>query len=315
MRDPYQTLGVERSASTAEIKGAYRKLAKKFHPDLNPGRKDIEQKFKEISAAYDLLSDAAKKARFDRGEIDDMGNERGFTRGGGDPFGRSGGPRSRSYSSSSSARPGQSSFNPEDIFAEFFGGKSNRVRPDPFGGGEMNQRGVDISYTLEVPFVEASKGGKQRVTLANGKTIDVNVPPGTKSGDKLRLRGLGQPGSTEAGDALVEIRVMPHPFFTRDGNDIYLDLPISLPEAVSGAGIKVPTLDGYVTVKVPQGANAGTTLRLKGKGIVVPRGEPGDMFVKIKIVLPDQPDSELNDFIEKWSKKKAYDPRKKLGWG
>jgi DnaJ-class molecular chaperone len=171
-----------------------------------------------------------------------------------------------------------------------------------------------VTYSLAVPFVEASLGGKRRVTLTSGKTIDITVPPATEDGHKLRLRGLGQEGPGGAGDAIIEIHVEPHPYFTRKDGDITLEAPISLPEALLGASIKVPTLDGSVAVKVPKGANTGTTLRLKGKGIPAAKGEAGDMFVKLKIMLPDPPTDDLDELIEKWAKKHAYDPRKKLGW-
>ncbi|MDD3288345.1 MAG: J domain-containing protein [Alphaproteobacteria bacterium] len=309
MRDPYQVLGVDRSASEAEIKSAYRKLAKKLHPDVNQGRKDIEQKFKEVTAAYDLISDPTKRAKFDRGEIDAMGNDRGFSFRDADPFGR-GGPRGRTYNySSSGSATDPFSFAPEDIFAEFFGGGSKRGGPR---GG--TPRGQDISYTLNVSFTEACLGGKRRVSLANDKTIEIQIPPGTDNGHKLRLRGQGMPGRLESGDAIIDIHVEPHALFTRQLDDLHIELPISLSEALLGAQIKVPTLEGHVSVKVPKGANAGTILRLKGKGVPRAKNSPGDMFVKIKIALPDNPDNDLTDFIEKWSKKKPYDPRKGAEW-
>ena len=251
-----------------------------------------------------------------------MGNDKPFSRGGGDPFGSAyggfnRGPRAQSYNYSSSPRGGESSFgfNPEDIFAEFFGGKNKRGGSGFSGGAraEAPQRGTDVNYTLNVPFVEACLGGKQRLTLPNRKTIDVNIPKGTNDGHKLRLRGQGEPGM-EPGDAIIEVRVLPHPYFKREVDDILIELPISLLEAVAGAQVKVPTLDGHVTVKVPRYANAGTSLRLKGKGVPKVQGDAGDMFVKIKIMLPETPNDDLNNLIEKWGKKNAYDPRRKLGW-
>lgn len=308
MRNPYEILGVSKSVSQDELKSAYRKLAKKLHPDVNPGRKDIEQKFKEVTAAYDLLSDPEKRAKFDRGEIDAMGNERGFT--GGGPFG---GGSSRWRSSGTNTRGGADPFSAyggsaddlEDILSQFMGGGRRTSKTS-------GARGGDITYSLSVPFADACLGCKRRVTLNSGKTIDVTIPPGTNDGDKLRLRGQGQNASMGAGDAIIEIQVEPHPYFSRKDNDITLEAPISLVEAVAGAGIKVPTLDGQVTVKVPKGANTGTTLRLKGKG--VPASTPGDMFVKLRIVLPEPVPDDLADLVEKWAKKNNYNPRKKIGW-
>lgn len=319
MPDPYQILGVAKTASADELKVAYRKLAKKLHPDVNPGKKDIEQKFKEVTAAYDLLSDPAKRAKYDRGELDVQGNERaGFARGGADPFGQTGGFRAQYTSAGGRAGSGYGGADPfssfsEDLFADLFG--ANRRRG---AGGQDRPRakGADITYAMNVSFIEACLGGKQRVTLSSGKTVDVNIPPGTEEGAKLRLKGQGQPGAGDSGDAIVEISVQPHPYFTRKGRDIYLEAPVSLPEAVLGANIKVPTLNGAVTVKIPRGANTGTLMRLKGKGIPAhgAASQPGDFFVSLKVVLPENPDASLIDFIEKWAKKQAYDPRAKLGW-
>jgi len=310
MRDPYQILGVTKSVSADELKSAYRKLAKKLHPDLNPGKKDIEQKFKEVTAAYDLLSDPAKRARFDRGEIDAQGNERGFSGanaggGSGDPFGNW---RSRRGGHSPGADPFSQFGNADDIFSEFMKAASGGPR-----GAQTNMRGQDVTYSLNIPFTEACLGGKRRVTLNSGKTIDVTIPPGITEGHKLRLRGQGQPGAgSTSGDAIVEIHIEPHPFFTRKDNDIYLEAPISLVEAILGASIKVPTLDGHVAVKVPKGTNTDATLRLKGKGVSVEKGTNGDMFVKLKVMLPDTIPEDLTDFIEKWSKKNSYNPRSKF---
>ncbi|MDR3423525.1 MAG: DnaJ C-terminal domain-containing protein [Alphaproteobacteria bacterium] len=307
MPDPYQILGVSKTSSASEIKSAYRKLAKKLHPDVNPGRKDIEQKFKEVTAAYDLLSDADKRARFDKGEIDAQGQERGF----------GGGGYERAYRHAGHGAGGADPFSAfggmEDIFAEFMGG--GRARRGFGAGGATGARGSDVTYTIGVSFVEACLGGKKRVTLNNDKTLDITIPPGVEEGHKLRLKGQGLPGlGGGAGDAIVEIHIEPHPFFTRKGRDIHLECPVSLPEAVLGANVTVPTLDGHVAVKVPKGANSGTTLRLKGKGVRGSTGA-GDMFVKLKIVLPAPVPQDLTDWIEKWAKKNAYDPRKKAGFG
>jgi DnaJ-class molecular chaperone len=310
MLDPYQILGVAKTASAGEIKSAYRKLAKKLHPDVNPGRKDIEQKFKEITAAYDLLADADKRARFDRGDIDAQGQARGFDGGG---FQR-GGFR---HAGAGNGRGAQSE-DPfagfggmEDIFAQFMGGGRRAHGFDPGSAGPT--RGGDVTYTISVSFVEACLGGKKRVTLGNDKTLDITIPAGVEQGHKLRLKGQGQSGGGAAGDAIIELHIEPHPFFTRKDRDVLVEIPVSLPEAILGASVTVPTLDGHVAVKVPKGANTGTTLRLKGKGVA--SNPAGDMFVKLKLVLPEPVPQDLTDFIEKWAKKNAYDPRKKAGIG
>ncbi len=314
-RDPYQVLGVSSSASAEEIKSAYRKLAKKLHPDVNPGRKDIEQKFKEITSAYDLLSDAAKRARFDRGEIDAEGQERAFYRGG-----SSGGQRSGAYSSSmGGGDPFSNLHGMDDILSELMGAAGRGRRGGTgsggmgggFGGEQAMPRGADKIYPITIPFLEACRGGSRRVTLDNQKTVDVTIPPAIEEGHKLRLRGLGQAGAGGAGDALVEIHIEPHPYFTRRERDIILDLPVTLSEAVLGATVKVPTLDGQVAVKVPKSSSSGTMLRLKGKGLAVKDGQ-GDMLVRLRIILPDVLPSDLIELCEKWPKKSAYDPRQGL---
>jgi len=301
MRDPYQVLGVGRTASAEDIKQAYRRLAKLYHPDLNPGRADIEHKFKEVNGAYALLSDAEKRARFDRGEIDATGAERpdrSFRRayagtGRDDPFGFG-----------------------DDSFADFFSSATRR-RSGTSGSGAKT-RGNDVAYSVTVPFVDACLGTKRRLMLSTGKSIDVNVPPGTADLSKLRLKGQGLPGlgGGQPGDAIVEVQVDPHPFFVRRENDIHLDVPMTLQEALLGATIKVPTLDGLVAVKVPKGSNTGTVLRLKGKGVPhADRRLRGDQYVKLTVVLPDRPDAELTGFVERWAKSHDYDVRRKAGLG
>jgi DnaJ-class molecular chaperone len=301
MRDPYQILGVARDADQDAIKKAFRKLAKKLHPDLNPGNKKVEQEFKEVNAAYDLLSDPQKRARFDRGEIDASGAERpersfyrAYAEGGGNAKYRE-------------AEFGE--FSAEDILSELFGrGRRNRQPP--------RMRGEDVTYTLAVSFVDAANGAKKRVTLADGKTLDVTIPPGTEHGQTLRLKGQGMPGvgGGPAGDAYVEIQVEPHAFFTRKDSNVHLEVPVTLPEAVLGANLTVPTVDGKVSIKVPPGSNSGTTLRLKGRGILDRKsGQRGDQYVTLKVVLPERPDAELAEFLERWSASHGYDPRGKLG--
>ncbi|QCO01724.1 DnaJ C-terminal domain-containing protein [Azospirillum argentinense] len=317
MRDPYQILGLTRSASADDIKKAYRKLAKEFHPDLKPGNAANEERFKEISAAYTLLSDSDKRARFDRGEIDASGQERHHGFGG---RSRANAGRSRAYSGAGGAGD-DSFFGGEDWFSDLFGG--GRKRGGPGGGaaggaagGGSRSRGSDINYSVSVPFVEAAQGTKRRISLSNGKSIDVAVPPGTEDQAKLRLKGQGLPGAGGfgAGDAIVEVHVEAHPFFTRQGSDIHVEVPITLNEAVLGATIRVPTVSGPVALKIQPGANTGSTLRLRGKGVMnQATKQAGDQYVKLKVVLPDPPDAELVKFMEEWSRTRSYDVRKKAG--
>jgi len=313
-RDPYSVLGVSRSASAEDIKKAYRKLAKQHHPDLKPGDAANEERFKEISAAYTLLSDAEKRAKFDRGEIDSSGQDRhaGFGS-------RSHAGRGRAYSG-----------NADDSFFSSTGGGGDDWFSDLFGGGRRRGaggagagsssgpkvRGSDIAYSVTVPFLEAAQGTKRRINLSNGKSIDVAVPPGTENEQKLRLKGQGLPGmgGMPNGDAIIEVHVEPHPHFTRQDGDIHVDVPITLNEAVLGATIHVPTISGKVALKIPPGTNTGATLRLRGKGVVSQATkQPGDQYVKLKVVLPDPPDAELVKFMEQWAKTRSYDVRKKAG--
>lgn len=313
MRDPYQILGLPRSASADDIKKAYRKLAKEFHPDLKPGNAANEERFKEISAAYTLLSDSDKRARFDRGEIDASGQERHHGFGG-----RSHAGRSRAYSGAGD----DSFFGGEDWFSDLFsggrkrGGAGGGAGGGGASGGGSRSRGSDINYSVSVPFIEAAQGTKRRISLSNGKSIDVAVPPGTEDQAKLRLKGQGLPGAGGfgAGDAIVEVHVEAHPFFTRQGPDIHVEVPITLNEAVLGATIRVPTVSGPVALKIQPGANTGSTLRLRGKGVMnQATKQAGDQYVKLKVVLPDPPDAELVKFMEEWSRTRSYDVRKKAG--
>jgi DnaJ-class molecular chaperone len=318
MRDPYVVLGVGR-----DVRKAYRGLAKQLHPDLNPGDALVEQKFKEVTAAYDLLSDPAKRARFDRGELDAQGNERtGRSRT------RSGGTRARPGAAGSAGagfgREGFSGFSAEDIFNEFFRDQEEEAQ-GPFrkrsasGGGTRRgpeSKGADVTYAITVSFVEAVRGAKRRVALTSGKSIEINIPAGTEEGNKLRLKGQGTGGfgGAPAGDAIVEVHVEPHPYFTRNGNDVHVTVPITLQEAVLGGPIEVPTIDGKVALRIPKGANTGTKLRLKGKGIEDAKAElRGDQYVTLQVVLPDSPDADLVAFIEGWARGHDYDVRKKSG--
>ncbi len=312
MKDPYKFLGLDKSASAEEIKAAYRKLAKKLHPDLNPGDSAIEQKFKEISQAYGILGDSDKRQRFDRGEIDASGQETAAARAGSGFY--------RAY-----ADGGQGNkytrfefgpeFDVEDIFSDLFSRRGAR-------------RGADVNYAVKVSFQEAALGAKKRIRLAAGKTLDVTIQPGTENGQTLRLKGQGRPGPTKtgrgktgrghapAGDAFIRVEVVPHPYFVRDGRDIRLDLPITLKEAVLGASVQVPTIHGKVAMKIPPGANSGQSLRLKGKGVPAGKGQPaGDQYVRLSVMLPDEPDEALKDFIEGWPGGDRYDPRRKAKLG
>jgi DnaJ-class molecular chaperone len=301
--DPYAVLGVKPEATQDEIRKAYRALAKKLHPDLNPGDSKAEEKFKQVSAAYDLVGDAEKRGRYDRGEIDASGNERPRER-----YYRDfhdAGAEQHAYSSSS----GYADFaDSEDILREMFGRGA--------GGGErrFRMRGQDALYRLPVEFLEAVNGATKRITMPDGGTIDVVIPAGTKDAQVLRLRGKGGAGlgGGEPGDALVEIEVRPHAFFTRKGDDIHLELPISLPEAVLGAKLDVPTPTGPVRMTVPKGANTGTVLRLKGKGAARADKSHGDEYVTLKIVLPQTLDPEIEEFAQRWQAGKDQNPRRHL---
>jgi DnaJ-class molecular chaperone len=309
MRNPYQVLGVARDASDADIKRAYRKLAKELHPDLNPGNKAVEQKFKEVSQAYGILGDKDKRKRFDRGEIDASGQEAPFQ----------GGFYRRYAETGQGAKYSPFEFGEdlsvEDIFADLFGG-GGRARAKGGRGQTVRRRGADISYTITVGFLDAAIGARKRLRLADGKTLEVALPAGAEDGQTLRLKGQGMSGigGAPAGDAYIEVHVEPHRFFTRKDNNVHLELPVTLQEAVLGAGIEAPTVHGPVSVKIPPGSNTGTTLRLKGKGVVDRKtGQTGDQYMKLKVVLPDEPDAELQDFVRRWSESHGYDPRHKAG--
>jgi DnaJ-class molecular chaperone len=297
--DPYETLGVKKDASAADIQKAYRRLAKKLHPDLNPGNKKAEEDFKNVSAAYSLLSDPDKRARFDGGEIDASGAER---------------PRQRYYRDFA----GEDAANPytsDAGFADF--ADMDDVLSDILGRrgrGNLRMRGADVHYRLELDLLDAVNGAKRQVTLPEGAVLEVSIPPGTTDGQILRLRGKGRPGlgGGAPGDALVEIAVREHPVFTRKGDDIHVALPIALHEAVLGAKIKVPTPTGSVTMTVPKWANTGTVLRLRGKGVHRPDGGSGDEYVTLKVVLPAKPDPELEKFVAQWRPAAADNPRQAM---
>jgi DnaJ-class molecular chaperone len=300
--DPYTTLGVSKDASQADIQKAYRRLAKKLHPDLNPGNKTAESKFKEVSAAYSLLSDPDKRARFDSGEIDASGAEQ---------------PRQKYYRDFAE-QEGWSPYTSNAGFADFgdFSGTED-ILSEIFGRtgrGSRRRRGQDVRYHLELSFLDAVNGGKQSLVLPDGSTLDVNIPPGTRDGQILRLRGKGGPAADDGppGDALVEISVLPHPYFIRKGDDIYLDLPVSLKEAVLGTKVRVPTPSGIVTASIPKWSNTGRVLRLKGRGVPRSDGSRGHEYVTLKLMLPQKPDPALERFVEQWQPT-ADSPRQAMG--
>jgi DnaJ-class molecular chaperone len=314
MRDPYTVLGVSKSADTAEIKKAYRRLAKKFHPDQSKDPK-AKDRFAEVSTACEILGDEKKRAQFDRGEIDAEGKARfqgfeGFGAGGGPSgFTRRTGPGGFEHFEFRTA-PGGGGFDTSDIFSELFGAAGQRraagtqSRPAP--------RGEDVAAQLTANLREAVHGGKSRVTLPTGRTLEVSVPAGVEDGQQIRLKGQGHPSpfGGEPGDALVTVRIAKHPYFRIDGRDLRLDLPLTLYEAVLGAKVNVPTLDGQVELNVPAGSNGGRTLRLRGKGL--PGAKSGDLLVTVRVVLPDETDPDLLELARKWQKQKPYNPRQDL---
>ncbi|MCC2981488.1 MULTISPECIES: DnaJ C-terminal domain-containing protein [unclassified Sphingomonas] len=297
MADPYSTLGVARSATEADIKKAYRKLAKELHPDRNQDNPKAAEKFSQVTAAYDLLSDKDRRARFDRGEIDADGNPAspfGAGFGGARPGG--GGFRSQDFG-------GAEGVDMSDIFEGLFGGRAGGSGGGFSGGFGRRQpppKGANAAYRLRVPFVDAAACAPQRITLADGKTIDLKLPAGVETGTQMRLPGKGEQGPGGPGDAIVTIDVQPHRFFTRDGDDVRLNLPITLAEAVNGGPVKVPTVEKPVMLTVPKGSTSGRTLRLKGKGFHKKDGTRGDQLVTLMIDVPAN-DAALASFVEGWS--------------
>ena len=292
--DPYKVLGVQREASDDEIRSAYRKLAKELHPDLNPtNRAASEERFKKVSAAYEIVGDATKRGQYDRGEIDANGEQRRTYQ-----RAHAGGPRG-------GARPGEE-FGFSDIFSDLFGAGRRGEGASSFG-----MRGRDVRYTLEVDFLEAATGAQKRVTMPDGGVLDITVPEGVADGQTLRLKGQGATGPRggEAGDALVEIKVRQHVLFKRSGDDIVSELPVTIDEAVLGAKIEVQTISGRVQLTVPKGTSSGKVFRLKGKGVRnTTTGNTGDQLVTVRIVLPETIDDELSYFMSEWRQKHGYNP-------
>jgi DnaJ-class molecular chaperone len=292
LKDPYEILGVARTAPDEEIRKVYRRLARKHHPDVNPGDKEAEARFKEISAAYDLLSDAEKRRRFDAGEIDASGAER---------------PQQKYYRDFATGEgadryangSGFADFaNTDELFAELLGRR-------------RQSRGMDLHAQLAVDLIDAITGASRQLPMPDGSAISLTIPPGIEDGQILRLKGKGAaaPGNSPPGDLLVRISIRPHRFFQREGEDVRIELPVTLKEAVLGAKVRTPTPFGAVMLTVPKGSSSGTVLRLKGKGVARP-GAPGDLLVTLKIVLPKETDAELEAFLGKWSPKDEEDVRK-----
>jgi DnaJ-class molecular chaperone len=324
MADLYSTLGVKRDAAEADIKKAYRKLAKELHPDRNKDNPAASARFSKVTQAYDILADKDKRARYDRGEIDEDGNPRApFGFGGGGP--RSSGPAGgfRPNASGGPGGMGGEEVDLSELFEGLFSSQQQRRGGaaggfggfSGFGGGRRSappQKGADIAYRLPVSFEDAATLREQRVTLQGGKTIAIKLPKGVEEGTKIRLAGQGQPGPGGNGDAIVTISINPHRFYTRDGDNIRLDLPISLDEALLGAKVKVPTVDGPVMVAVPKGSTSGRTLRLKGKGFTGKDGVRGDLLVTLLVDVPAD-DAELLRFVESWNRRGQGNPRAALG--
>jgi DnaJ-class molecular chaperone len=311
-RDPDLELGVSRTASAAEIRKAFHKLAKQHHPDANKGDKKSEERFKQVSAAFDIIGDAEKKKKFDAGEIDADGREtmRGFGGGGGgNPFGGGGGfGRGRAGGMGGGEGP---EIDLNDLFGDILGRNRGAGAGGGFGGGGFSPKGADVRARLDIDLEEAIKGGKKRVAFSDGRTIDVTIPTGAQEGQTLRLKGQGSPGRGGPGDALIELAVKPHPIYRPENGALVMDLPISVPDAVLGGKVEAPTPDGPVTLTVPKGSNTGAKLRLKGRGLSDAKGVRGDLFARLVVTLPDAPDAELEKFAEAWRKDRPYSPKRR----
>ena len=311
-RDPYMELGIPRSASADEVRKAFRKLAKQHHPDANPGNKESEERFKRVSAAFDVLGDAVKRKKFDAGEIDADGRETYRGAAGGGAWGP-GGPGGPYRSGPGGPRPESfEGVDLGDILGEMMG-RGGRGGGGGFGGfgGGFSQRGGDVRAKLEIDLEEAIAGGKKRIAFSDGRTIDVSIPKGATEGQTLRLKGQGSPGRAGAGDAFIEIAIRPHAIFKREGDALVMDLPVSVYDAVLGGKVEAPTPDGPVTLTVPKGSNSGARLRLKGRGIPDAQGRRGDLFARLVVSLPEPPDAALEEFATEWRRARPYKPRRR----
>ncbi len=307
--DPYSELGVSKTASADELRKAFRKLAKQYHPDANPGNAAAEERFKRVSGAFDIVGDPEKRKKFDAGQIDADGREtmRGFGGGqgpGAGPFGAGGGPRPGFGGARSANFEG---VDIDDILGEMFGGRGGR-------GGGFRQgpppKGADVRGKVDISLEEAITGAKKRLAFSDGRTIEVAIPKGASDGQTLRLKGQGMGGPGGPGDALIDIAVRPHPLYRIEGENLVMDVPISVPDAVLGGKVTAPTPEGNVSLTVPPGANSGQILRLKGRGM--PKGgKRGDLLARLIVTLPDAPDETLKTFAEDWRKQRPYTPKRR----
>ncbi len=305
-QDPYQELGVARSASADELRKAFRKLAKLHHPDKNPGDKASEDRFKRVSAAFDLLGDAEKRRKFDAGEIDADGREimRGY---GGNPYGQQGGFGGAEFEG----------VDLNEILGEMFGDRRGGGRGGRGGGRRGGRgrrfasRGADVHGRLEIDLEESIVGGMRRIDFSDGRTLDITIPAGAVEGQSLRLKGQGAPGPAGPGNAFIELAIRPHPIYRREGDTLTMDLPIGVPDAVLGGKVQAPTPDGPVTLSVPKGSNSGSILRLKGRGVGGPQGRRGDLLARLVVTLPETVDGELERFTQAWRNERPYTPRRR----
>ncbi|HWF01078.1 MAG TPA: J domain-containing protein [Caulobacteraceae bacterium] len=307
-QDPYVELGVARTASADEVRKAFRKLAKKHHPDANQGDASAEEKFKRISAAFDILGDPEKRTKFDAGEIDADGRETARAYGGA-PFGGDGqGFRSGNFAGNFEG------VDINDILGEMFGARGGRGGGGgPFGrsdGGAYPSRGSDLRAEVEIELADAIHGGRTRIAFSDGRMLDVTIPKGATDGQVLRLRGQGSPGRAGAGDALIELKIKPHARWRREGDNLTMELPVSVPDAVLGGKVEVETPDGSVTLTVPRHANSGAVLRLKGRGAPLGGGRRGDLLARLVVMLPETIDPELEQIAQTWREERPYAPRR-----
>ncbi len=295
-QDPYQELGVGRTASEEELRKAFRKLAKQYHPDKNPGDKAAEERFKRVSAAFDLLGDSEKKRKFDAGEIDAEGRETMRARGPG-PFAQQGGFGGTEFDG----------IDLDELLGGMFGGRGGG-RAGGRGRGGFASRGADVRGRVELDLEEAIGGSRKRLEFSDGRAIDVTIPKGAADGQILRLKGQGAPGPAGPGDAYIELSIRPHPVFRREGDTLTMEVPVSVPDAILGGKVQAPTPEGPVTLSVPKGSNSGSILRLKGRGLANTGGRRGDLLARLVVTLPEPPDEDLERFAETWRNERPYSP-------